>query len=490
MFLTAHERALPGAPALVDAATGRTWSYQDTDRAVAERAAMLRQERRGVFLLLAQNTIPSVLMYLAGLEAGHAVLPVEAELDAAFLQRLLDRFAPELVALPASRAEAAETLARSGYTRMEIGETSFSAWRRPAPPPAPVHEDLALLLATSGSTGNAKLVRLSRGNILSNADAIRASLDIAPDERAITSLPPFYSYGLSVLHSHLRAGASIVVTADSVVGRGFWDAFRAFGCTSCAAIPYMFDIFSRIGFARLELPTLRTLTQAGGKLAVPLISRFHEIMTARGGRLMVMYGQTEATARITCLPADLLPAKLGSVGFALRGGRIAIQSDDGAELPRGSSGEVVYAGPNVMLGYAEERSDLARGDELGGVLRTGDLGYLDDDGCLFIVGRRKRFSKVFGLRINLDDVEGRLQGHGAVAVLDGGDVMIVCCAAAAEAAVQDLVRDLAIQMKLHPSAFRLRTVAELPLLPNGKVDYQGLASAVGDGPAAIPRSKT
>jgi len=490
MFLTTHDRALPDGPALVDAATGRVWAYRELDVSIAKLAAALNLERKGVVLLLAENTVPSIRTYLAALESGHAVLPMEADIDPAFLRRLIDGFVPEVVAFPVSFSRAAEVVGGANYAPIDVGEPSLSVWRRPAPRSVPIHEDLSLLLATSGSTGNPKLVRLSRRNILSNANSIRSSLDIGRDERAITSLPPFYSYGLSVLHSHLLAGASVVVTTESIAGRSFWDAFRSYGCTSCAAIPYMYDIFGRIGFERLELPTLRTLTQAGGKLADPLISRFHAIMKARGGRLMVMYGQTEATARIACLPSHLLPAKLGSVGFPLGGGRIAIQLDEGGVASPRSVGEVVYSGPNVMLGYAIERDDLARGDELGGVLHTGDLGYLDDDGCLFIVGRRKRFSKVFGLRVNLDDVEGRLQEQSHVAVVDGGDIMIVCCTAAAEAAVRHRVREVAYQMRVHPSAFVLRIVADLPLLPNGKIDYKALGTLGGAWPVLPPRSNT
>ena len=135
-------------------------------------------------------------------------------------------------------------------------------------------------------------------------------------------------------------------------------------------------------------------------------------MAARGGRFFVMYGQTEATARIAYVPPDRLSEKLGSAGIAIPGGRLSIEPAGAGTMDGPVTGEVVYEGPNVMLGYATGSGDLALGDELGGVLRTGDIGYLDEDGFLFLVGRSKRIAKVFGLRINLDEVEAAMREHG------------------------------------------------------------------------------
>lgn len=235
------------------------------------------------------------------------------------------------------------------------------------------HPDLAVLLA-SGS----RLVRLSRTAVLAGAESIATALGIGPDDVAITSLPLFSGYGLSVLNSHLIRGATVVVEPHGLLDREFWTSVDAFGVTSLAAVPHQYELLCRIGFDPRAHPGLKVLTQAGGRLRPDLIQGFAAKMRAQGtpGRMYVMYG---ASTRVSVLPPDRLPDKLGSVGRAIPGGSLSIED-----------GEVVYRGPNVMMGYAECAADLARGDDLGGVLRTGDPGHLDEDGLLYLTGQSIR----------------------------------------------------------------------------------------------------
>jgi acyl-CoA synthetase (AMP-forming)/AMP-acid ligase II len=475
--LLSHDRAQPEATALIDAGTGEVWTYELLRAAVEDLAQELAGQK-GVALVLVQRSVPSLVTYLAAFRAGHAVLPIEGDLDPSLLQGLIDTYRPELIirgdAPPASAAglnvvEYAELLSSAG---------SPSVLQRQTPASGPdIHPDVALLLSTSGSTGSPKLVRLTAGNVLSNADAIREALRIDENERAITSLAFSYSYGLSVIHSHLLAGASIVVSDKSVLMRDFWDHLREHEATSFAGVPYTYELIRRVGFAKMTLPSLRTLTQAGGKLGPDLTLFYHEIMASRGGAFIPMYGQTEATARISVLPPELLPAKLGSVGFPLPGGTLRIRPLDGSdrELDPGEEGELIYNGPNVMMGYAQSREDLAGGDELGGELVTGDSGYLDSDGCIFITGRLKRFAKLYGLRVSLDDVEGHLQCAGSVAALDGGDnKLVIYCVPASEPQVIEALGELSRTMQVNPRSFTVRSVESLPLLANGKIDYRTL----------------
>jgi acyl-coenzyme A synthetase/AMP-(fatty) acid ligase len=219
---------------------------------------------------------------------------------------------------------------------------------------------LALILTTSGSTGNPKLVRLTAAAVRANAASIATALDIDGDDVAPTTLPLFYSYGLSVLTSHLLSGATVVLDRRNLTTPDFWGAIDRYGATSLAAVPYQYALLQRLRFAPDRYRRLRTLTQAGGPLRPELVADFHRRMSAVGGRLFVMYGQTEATARMTVLPPKLLPEKIGSVGFPVPGGCVTIGAD---------TGEVMYQGPNVMMGYAETAADLARGDDLCGRLR-------------------------------------------------------------------------------------------------------------------------
>jgi acyl-CoA synthetase (AMP-forming)/AMP-acid ligase II len=413
-------------PALIEAESGRVLTYAELSARLPAGASTAKR----LVLHRLEPRIESVVAYLADLAAGHAVV-------------VGDR-----------RSEPA------------LSAAYFSSDKRPA-----LHRDLSLLLTTSGSTGSAKVVRLSALNVESNAAAIAESLSIDRSDRAVTSLPLSYSYGLSVLHSHLWAGASVVLSEASVVQPDFWQVIGRWSVTSLAGVPYTYQVLSRLGALVEGSPSLSVMTQAGGRLAPGLVARFHETMAVRGGRFHVMYGQTEASPRMTCLPAGSLPGKLGSVGVPLPGGSVEIDN-----------GEVVYRGPNVMMGYARAPGDLARGDDCGGVLRTGDLGFVDPDGYLWLTGRTKRIAKLFGTRVDLDDVEGLFAGEApAAAVAGDGDWIDVHFDAGLpggpESGVLDAVRRAAAK-RMGVPAGALRLVAHpegLPRTASGKVDYQKLA---------------
>ncbi len=359
----------------------------------------------------------------------------------------------------------------------EPWERGTELWERDTPSSTVPHPELATLLATSGSTGDPKLVRLSRGAVLANTTSIIEALGITGEDVAVSSLPFYYSFGMSVLNTHLAAGATVVVEAGGLVARSFWPAVDRYQVTSLALVPSQYEMLRRLRFDPRRHPSLRTLTQAGGRLRTDLVRDFHERMASVGGRLFVMYGQTEAAPRLTTLPAGRLAEKLGSVGPAVPGGRLTVRLEDGTETTApGVVGEVLYRGPNVMMGYAETAADLARGDERGGLLETGDLGHLDEEGYLFIDGRLKRFGKVFGVRLNLDDVErlAAATGPGAVAAVAGDDKVVVFVEGATVEQLATRVNELADRLKLHWSGFTMRGVPALPLLSNGKVDYRAL----------------
>ncbi|CAB4766658.1 unannotated protein [freshwater metagenome] len=291
--------------------------------------------------------------------------------------------------------------------------------------PAP-HPDLALLMSTSGSTGSPRLVRLSARAVQANAEAIADYLGLTPDDVGVTALPLHYCYGLSVLHSHLAVGAAVVLTETSVVDPCFWAAVDRHGVTSVAGVPHSFEMLEVSGAAdRLgagQHPSVRVLTQAGGRMAPSTVRSWAERGERGGFDLVVMYGQTEATARMAYLPPHLAAERPDCVGVPVPGGDLRLEPVAGQ--PEGV-GELVYSGPNVMMGYAETREDLARGHDLT-ELRTGDLGRQDADGLWRVVGRRSRFAKVLGLRVDLDRVESGLAAEGVDAlVVDAGDRVAV-----------------------------------------------------------------
>lgn len=429
-------------------------SYRELAERVEDVAARLGTERRLV-ALAASNDVDSLVAYLAALTAGHPLLLVPADKPAA-VESLVAAYDPDVVLRSGNGTPVVEE--RRPGTRHEL------------------HPDLALLLSTSGSTGSPKLVRLSHENLTANAEAIAEYLAIGPDDRAATTLPMSYCYGLSVLNSHLSRGAGLVLTDLSVVDPCFWDLFRVHRATSFAAVPYTFELLERVGFADMDLPDLRYVTQAGGRLAPEKAGRWARTGRCRGWDLVVMYGATEATARMAYLPPELAVERAGTIGVPIPGGEFRIDPVDG--LP---DGELVYSGPNVMLGYAERPEDLAAGRTVE-ELRTGDLARRHPDGLYEVVGRRSRFVKIVGLRVDLGQVERILAELGVSAAAAGSDERVVV-AVEGEQDTSLLAKLVAGSIGLPRAAVELHAVEQLPRLGTGKVDYPAVL-ALGAPPAA------
>ena len=429
------------APAVV--VGDRTLSHADLDRLVADRARSWGRERRLV-LVEAANELDSLVAYLAALQHGHVALVVP---DRRTAQRdaMVAAYDPDIVC---------------------------AAGRDDVRRPATVHDlhpDLALLLSTSGTTGSPKLVRLSRDNVASNAAAIADYLGLTPDDRAITALPLHYCYGLSVLHSHLVAGASIVLTDLSVVDECFWDLATRTGATTLAGVPHTFDLLATSGFETRDLPSLRQVTQAGGRLDPDAVRRWSRAGRSRGWDLVVMYGATEATARMAYLPPHLTTDHPEAIGVAIPGGRLRL--DEGVD-ERAGVGELVYSGPNVMLGYAESPADLGRPREVD-ELRTGDLAR-EVDGLFEVVGRINRCGKVFGLRLDLDGLERHLRSEvdpRARVVATDRHVHVFLASGRGTAAAHALTTG---HCGVPAHAVRVTVLPQVPVTASGKVDYAGL----------------
>ena len=427
---------------------------------------------RTVALVLARNTIEFVTGCVALMNNGVVPLLLDAGVDRAALARYIDRYQPEYAYLASDQRSLLPEFDDLHH------EASWMLLRNRNAASSPIHDDLALLLPTSGSTGSPKLVRQSYGNVLSNGQAIVEYLGITADERPITSLPMHYTYGFSVLNSHLMAGATTLVTERSVMEKPFWSFLEAQRATSLAGVPYTYQMLKRLRFMEMDLPSVRTLTQAGGKLPPDLITEFARWAQRAGAKFFVMYGQTEATARMSYVPPDRAVEKAGSIGVPIPDGQLFLV-DDGGSVIEGPDveGELGYRGPNVCMGYAEDRLDLAGGDNNGGSLLTGDVARRDMDGYYFITGRRSRYVKVFGKRVSLDDIEHFAAEHAgeAAATSIADDHMTVWITN--ESHADSLRAVLAGRTGLHPSAFKVATVAQLPRTSAGKIDYQALRSA-------------
>lgn len=435
----------------------------DFSKAVGD---VIRQ--RSLVFVLCENTIGSLAGCAAFLNNRIVPLLLDASMDRQLLGRLIETYQPEYLYLPARLQhefpDFASSLQTYEYTLLKTNYFSL----------APFHEELGLLVTTSGSTGSPKLVRQSYNNLRSNGEEIIKYLQLGPDERPITTLPMHYTYGFSIINSHLLAGATVLLTGKTLVEKVFWDFFRVERATSFGGVPYTFEMLKRLRFSRMDLPSLKTITQAGGKLSLELSREFAEYAASKDIHFIVMYGQTEATARMSYLPPEYALSKCGSIGIAIPGGELFLVDETGEIITDSErENELAYRGANVTLGYAECREDLAKGDERGGVLLTGDMARRDQDGFYYITGRKKRFIKLFGNRVNLDETEQMIKELVSDCACCGSDDHMVIYVTEADKA-SEVRQMMAARTGIHHSAFTVKVIDTIPKNEAGKTTYADL----------------
>jgi acyl-CoA synthetase (AMP-forming)/AMP-acid ligase II len=437
------------APALITSSGIVT--YEALERLVRDAAQAIGTTRRLVFLEAA-NTPAAIATYLGCLLAGHPV-HLFGEQDEAKTARLLDLYRPNRVF---ASKEGVFRLVAQHDERIEL------------------HPQLRILLATSGSTGSPKLVKLSARNIESNAASIVEYLRLSNTERALTSLKFNYSYGMSIINSHLACGGALVLTEWSVLDPQFAQLLRQSRATSFAGVPYTFETLHKKGDRSFETPDLRYITQAGGKLAPDLVRHFAQLGEASGWRFYVMYGQTEAAPRMTYLPPEQAASYPGCIGVAVPGGRISVLDASGKEIQAADlPGELAYSGPNVMMGYAQSPEDLAT-DQTPARLLSGDVACRNSAGLYYIVGRSNRFVKPFGIRVNLDDVQAEVRKWAPSAACAGADEIILVALTHDEIPVdlEARMQTLVTLHKLPRFVFQVVQLDEIPRLSNGKTDFR------------------
>lgn len=418
---------------------------------------------------LSSNCLGALVGYVACLQGRKVTLMLDDHIDNDLISHFILTYKPDYLWVPDER--------KSEFSGQIIfAECNYSLIKTPYRHEYPLYDELALLLTTSGSTGSPKFVRQSYKNLESNTRAIVEYLHLDASERPITTLPMNYTYGLSIINSHLMVGATLLLTDKTLMQRDFWNFMNNQHATSFGGVPYTYEMLNKLMFFRRKLPDLRTMTQAGGKLLPELHQKFAEYAQKEGKNFVVMYGQAEATARMAYLPAEMSLEKCGSMGIVIPGGKFELHDENNQVITDAEKvGELVYYGDNVTLGYALSGEDLAKPDERHGVLYTGDMAKCDKDGYFYVVGRKKRFLKIFGNRVGLDETERLIKSH-----FDN----IECACSGKDDALyvfvnnQDLCSDikkyLAEKTKLNPVAFHVQFLAQIPKNEVGKTMYKEL----------------
>lgn len=442
---------------LIHPASGVSLSF---DEAYSFADTISESFPKGVLLLAAKDRLVFALTYIAALRSNTPVLVVDHETPTETLFSLAKLFNVSSAVIDGHESF-------SSWARTSLSN-SVSLFANPEVSTIVINSELAALMPTSGSTGSPKCVRVSYNNIRASALAIGHYLKISKGRVLIASLPLHYTYGLSLLHVSMGYRVPLVLSEHSTLSSDFWSDFLEHKATDFSGVPFQYEMLLRTGTPTGVFEQIRCMTQAGGRLEPEKTRRLLELADTFGFLYFTMYGQTEATPRISYVPPEFATSKVGSVGIPIPGGSLSIDRNQNTE----EFGEVVYSGPNVCLGYASSARDLALPDELRGVLRTGDLGYLDEEGYLFITGRANRDIKVSGKRVSLDALEQGLAALGGEHAVLGVDERVLVVSAGVDVGL--VRKTIQSSSSLHPSKISVVSIPALPRLSSGKVDYQSL----------------
>ncbi len=439
---------------------GKLITYRELQFLIDEVKVQINREEPALVFIEVTNNVSSIVSYLACMQLSFPVLLLNAA-SAKQNQDIIFNYQPNII-INAKNDQL--VIAENNNAKIDL------------------HRDLSLLLATSGSTGSPKLVKLSSQNIYANTTSIIEYLSIKPADRAITSLKFNYSYGLSIINSYLQAGASIVLTESSITDDEFWSLFQKYKVTNFSGVPYSFEVLAKKGVFFDEFPHVRYLTQAGGKLSPQLVTLFAEKGRLADIEFFVMYGQTEAAPRISYLPSEFASEFPEYIGIAVPGGKLFLVDENKKKIDLiNIEGELGYQGPNVMMGYANSVEELSIKTIIP-ILYTGDIAVMNEKKLFKIVGRSSRFVKPFGIRISLDDIQNQLTDLGYIAAVAGAQELVSIVIESIEEQpnndidVESILQHLENVFGVSSVIYKIYILSKIPLLQNGKIDYKTVAN--------------
>lgn len=422
---------------------------------------------RELVYCLCANRVGSLAGFLALYDCKDVCLLLNASIDKELLDALYETYTPAYFWMPESTSHNYSVLySYKGYVLAKTGEIS------------PVlHPDLSMLMTTSGTTGSPKLVRHKYGNIESNAKNVAHVFGWTHDERGIIDLPMQYTMGLNVITSHIYAGATVLLVSANLMSPLFWKFIKENQGTNFTGVPFSYEVLSKLRFFRMDLPYLKTMAEGGGKMPDTLFTAFADFARMSGKRFFATFGTTETSARLAYLPPEDACSHVGSIGRAIPEGELTIIDEMGKEIDDvGLEGELLYKGPNVTMGYGTCAEDLMKGDEFCGIYYTGDIAKKDSDGYFYIVGRKKRFLKLFGLRVSLDQSEKIIKEHFNIDCACTGNDQQMFIYITDINLVEDVRAFISQKTGLMAKSFSVNVLEEIPRFESGKINYKQLNS--------------
>lgn len=428
----------------------------------------LLPERELIFCLC-ENKIGSLVGFLSLYDNKDVCLLLSSHIDRGLLKTLFETYSPSYMWMPS------DIISEFGY-EVVYSSLDFSLCKTGNTAP-PMHPDLSMLMTTSGTTGSPKLVRHKYGNIESNARNVAAVFEWTPEDRGIIDLPMQYTMGLNVITSHLHSGATVLLVSASLMSPTYWKFIKEKRGTNFTGVPYSYEILSKLRFQRMDLPFLHTMAEGGGKLSDDQFESFAKYAKEKGKRFFATFGTTETSARLAYLPPKDALSHIGSIGTAIPEGKLTLVSDNGNEISESDvEGELRYEGPNVTMGYGTSVEDLMKGDEFCGIYFTGDIAKKDEDGYFYIVGRKKRFLKLFGLRVSLDQSEKIIkEAFNIECACTGNDELMQIYITNED--LKEVVKKLIVEKTgLISRSIEVKVISEIPRFESGKINYKQLNS--------------
>ncbi len=423
-------------------------------------------ERELVFCLC-ENKIGALGGFLALYDCKDVCLLLSAHIDRGLLNTLFQTYMPSYFWMPDSLVVEFGYKVIYNYKGFVLCKTGNKA--------PEMHPELSMLMTTSGTTGSPKLVRHKYGNIESNAKNVAQVFDWTTEERGIIDLPMQYTMGLNVINSHLYAGATVLLIEANLMSPKYWSFIKEQKGTNFTGVPFSYEILNRLRFQRMDLPNLITMAEGGGKLSDALFSSFANYAEEKGKRFFATFGTTETSARLAYLPPECATTHIGSIGKAIPEGKLILVDENGQEITNADvEGELRYEGPNVTMGYGTSIGDLTKGDEFCGVYETGDIAKMDADGFFYIVGRKKRFLKLFGLRVSLDQSEKIISEHFGIECACIGDDNQMQIFITNDSIQEEVKQLIAEKTGLMAKSFVVKVIDSIPRFESGKINYREL----------------
>ena len=426
-------------------------------------------KNKSLILIVSENTLGSLLAYIFCIINNHVAIILDSKTTQKNILKIFKNYQPNYIFLSKKIKTLFNKKCSEKYNFYDqcLMKNEINKKKK-------LNKNLCVLLSTSGSMGSIKFVKLSKKNLKSNTDSIINYLKINYKDSAITNLPISYSYMLSIINTHFEVGGSIVISKYSLIEKKFWEILKSNKVTSFNGVPYTYEMLIKIGLKNIKIKTLKYLTQAGGKLEKNKLKEVINFCKRNNIKFFSMYGQTEASPRISYLKPEFSKKKIGSIGKGLSGNKVYVINNNGKKILKPYvTGEIINEGKNVFMGYSKNYNDLSKLNEKNYKLKTGDLGFFDKDGFFFITGRVSRIAKIFGNRIDLGDLESLMsqKSYKVVCLSDNKKIFIFI---EKNYNKTNLINTISKITNLNINSFELIKLKYFPRTSNNKVSYSEL----------------